>query len=206
MEEPPPDRGPGPGAAPPAPEAAEVAAAVRRIEADLAAVQAALTAADERAAARERVIDRLHEDNQRLRAGERRLLLRPVLVDLYRLRDGLLRQAATLPASLTAAEMSELLVSFAYSVEQALDRCGVRPLRACPGDPVDPGRHRVVGSVAAADPGQDGQVAEALADGYLDLVEERVLAPAAVRVSRWAPPAGERPPPDPGHAAGGQPG
>jgi molecular chaperone GrpE len=153
-----------------------------------------LADAGARAAARERVIDRLHEDNQRLRSGERQLLLRPVLTDLCRLRDGLLRQAATLPASVTAAEMSDLLGSFAYSVEQALERCGVRPLGSSRGDAVDPGRHRVAGTVATAEPDQDGRVAEVLADGYLDTVDDRVLAPAAVRVSQWAPSAGDRQP------------
>jgi hypothetical protein len=188
-----------------APEGAEqVTASLHRIEAGLAAVRATLAETSERAAARERVIDRLHEENQRLRVGERQLLLRPVLVDLCRLRDGLLRQAATLPASVAAAEMSKLLESFAYSVEQALDRCGVRPLGSSRGDAVDPGQHRVVDTVAAAEPDQDGRVADVLADGYLDTVDNRVLAPTAVRACRWTPPTSPasdrqmRPDPTPG--------
>ena len=46
----------------------------------------------DRAKAREGGIDRLHEDTQRLRVGETRELLRPVLADLRWLRDDLLSQ------------------------------------------------------------------------------------------------------------------
>jgi molecular chaperone GrpE (heat shock protein) len=161
---------------------------LERIAAALAAVQAELVQANERAAARERIIDRLHEENQRLRAGEQQLLLRPMVVDLYRLRNDLLRQAATLPEDMAKAQVVTLLESFACSMEQALERCGVFPICPSPGDELDPRQHRAMGSVAASDAERDGRVAEVLADGYHDRVTDRVLTPAQVKVARWTPP------------------
>ncbi|MGC5031778.1 nucleotide exchange factor GrpE [Micromonospora sp. DT229] len=146
-----------------------------------------LAAAHERAAAQERIIDRLHEDNQRLRAGERQLVLRPLLTDLYRLHADLLRQAASLPVDLSATRAAELLTSFAYSAELSLERGGVQVYRPAVGEQFDPSRHRATGVVPAAGPNDDGQIAEAVGVGYLDSVTGRPLALAPVRVSRWSP-------------------
>ena len=96
------------------------------ISALLAAIQVQLGRDSDRAAARERIIDRLHEENQQLRSGEHRLLLRPVLTDLQRLRNDLIKQAGSLHPGLTPDEAAELLISFAYSVELILDRAGVQ--------------------------------------------------------------------------------
>jgi molecular chaperone GrpE (heat shock protein) len=161
---------------------------LERIAAVLAAVRSELAQANERAAARERIIDRLHEENQRLRAGERQLLLRPVMVDLSRLRNDLLRQAATLPEDTVRAQVVTLLESFACSVEQALERCGVYPICPAPGAEFDPRQHLAMDTVPARDGERDGQVAQVLADGYRDSVTGRVLTPAQVKVARWIPP------------------
>jgi molecular chaperone GrpE (heat shock protein) len=163
---------------------------LERIAAALAAVQSELAHTNELAAARERVIDRLHEENQRLRAGERQLLLRPVVVDLYRLRNDLLRQAATLPEDMVRGQVATLLKSFADSVEQALERCEVYPICPPPGAEFDSRQHQVSGdTVPASDAPQDVRIAEVLAEGYRDSVTGRVLAPAKVKVARWTPPA-----------------
>jgi molecular chaperone GrpE (heat shock protein) len=150
-------------------------------------VNQTMTAAHERAAARERIIDSLHEENQRLRAGERQLVLRPILVDLSRLRNDLLRQASDLPDETTVAQFAAMLESFASSVEQTLDRGGVLVLRPEPGTPFDPSRQRAVDVLPASSPEWDGKVAEVVGDGYLDTTVDRALAPARVRVHRWAP-------------------
>jgi molecular chaperone GrpE len=151
----------------------------------LQAVQRELRGADERAAARERIIDRLHEDNQRLRAGDRQLVLRPVLADLQRLRNDLLRQSAAIPADITAAAMAALLRSYAQETELSLERGGVAVLSPAPGDPFDASRHRPQAVLPAPGPEADATVAETLADGYLETVTGRVLAPATVSVFRW---------------------
>lgn len=142
----------------------------------------------DRAAAQERVIERLHEENEQLRGGERLLLLRPVLTDLLRLRNDLLRQAGTLPELMPTEQVSELLESFAYSVEMALGRCGVEVLRPEGGAPFDPTTQRASRVVGAPSPELDGTVAAVLGDGYLDTVTGRALAAATVVVRRWSAP------------------
>ena len=140
----------------------------------------------ERAAARERVIDRLHEENQKLRAGERQILLRPYLIDLQRLRNDLLRQSGSLPDEMPGARIGELLASFAQSVELTLERGGVVVLRPTPGEPFDPSTQRAVEVVSTSVAGQDSMVAEVLADGYQDTVSNRILMPTSVKVFRLA--------------------
>ena len=107
----------------------------RDVEAALIALTRRQDDDAERAAARERVIERQHADIERMRTDERFGLLQPVLVDLCTLRNDLLRQAAALPADFPVERMGRLLESFAASVEDALLRCGSNPSRARSGCP-----------------------------------------------------------------------
>ncbi|MBE1491919.1 nucleotide exchange factor GrpE [Plantactinospora soyae] len=172
-----------------------------RLDATVATLHRGLASGNERAAARERVIDRQYEDIERLRAGERQSLLRPMLVELRRLRDDLLRQAAGLPENLPSTQAASLLESFAYSTELILGRAGVEVLRPNPGTPFDPTRQRAAGMLPAPSPELDGTVAEVVSDGYFDLATDRVLATATVRVQRWQEPAPVIAPDDPDEAA-----
>jgi molecular chaperone GrpE len=158
-----------------------------RLAGELAALRAEVAREHQRAAAREQVIDRLHEENQRLRAGERLLLLRPLLTDLQRLRHDLLRTAAGLPAGFDAGAAADMLRSYATSVELTLERAGVTVTAPEPGTAFDPSTQRATGMVPATDPGQDGTVAEVVLDGYHDVEAGRTVVPAAVRVHRWIP-------------------
>ncbi|WP_320064874.1 nucleotide exchange factor GrpE [Micromonospora sp. RTGN7] len=172
----------------------------QRLGGELAGLRAEVAREHHRAAAREQVIDRLHEENQRLRAGERLLLLRPLLTDLQRLRHDLLRTAAGLPAGFDTAAAADLLRSYAASVELTLERGGVTVLVPVPGAAFDPSTQRATGTVPAVDPGQEGTVAEVVLDGYHDVEAGRTVVPAAVRVHRWLPdpdlaPAGTGPEP-----------
>lgn len=157
----------------------------------LESVAEQLAANNARAQARERVIDWLHRELERLKAGEHASLLRPVVTDLQHLRGDLLRQARTLPADVDRATMAELLESFALSVELALERCGSVPFRPAPGDPFLVREHRAVKQLPAQGPEQDGVICEVLADGYQDAGEQRVTVPARVHVLRWSDPTGE---------------
>jgi molecular chaperone GrpE len=161
---------------------------LQRIEKAIADIEVALRDANDHAAGRQKVIDRLHEENQRLRTGERQLLLRPVLTDLYRLHLDLHRQAAGMPEEITREQVVMLLDSFAHSVEFALERCGVQVVRPNVGDAFDPHAHRVAEVTEAAAPEQDGQVTGVVSTGYLDTVADRMLATAVVRVARWTAP------------------
>lgn len=168
-------------------EPAGAAERLWEISATLAGIQHELARHNERAAARERIIDRLHDENRRLRAGEHRAVTRPLVTDLQSLRNDLLRQAAGLTGPVDPGAVADLLRSFAYSIELTLERSGVRVLRAAAGIPFEPGRHRVVGVVPTEDPQRDSTVAEPVADGYQDVVSERVLLPATVTVLRLPP-------------------
>ncbi len=159
-----------------------------RIGSVLDEIRAQLHTDHERATSRERVIDRLHEENQRLRTGERQLLLLPVLTDLCRLHDDLLRQSQGLPAEVTTAQMAGLLTSFASSVTQTLERCGVEALSPAVGDPFEPRLHRATDTINADHPDADSTIAELVTAGYWDVVAERTVRPATVRVALWRPP------------------
>ncbi|MGH3937873.1 MAG: nucleotide exchange factor GrpE [Pseudonocardiaceae bacterium] len=142
-----------------------------------------------RAQARERVIDQLHLEIERLRAGEQGLVLRPVVTDLQRLRADLLHQAMTLSPEIDQEQAAALLESFALSVELALERCGSLPIRPSAGAEFSAREHRAVKLVNASSPEEDGTVATVVADGYLDVNTGRITAPARVHVRRWTPPA-----------------
>jgi molecular chaperone GrpE (heat shock protein) len=133
-----------------------------------------------RAAQREGVIDNLHAEVDRLRRGERRGLMRPLLVEICRLRNDLLRQAEDLPGDFDAERARLLLRSYAESVELALEDNGVVTFAPQQGDPFDPRLHRRVGGEASADPGLAGRVARVRRGGYLDTDANTPITPAEV--------------------------
>ena len=135
-----------------------------------------------RAEQREAVIDHQRDEVDRLRRGERRGLLRPLLVETCRLRNDLLRQAGELPADFNAERAALLLRSYAESVEITLENSGVRTFAPEPGDPFDPRMHRRVGGQLPEDPALVGRIASVSRDGYLDVDSNSPLAPAEVAV------------------------
>jgi molecular chaperone GrpE len=140
----------------------------------------------DRAKAREAVIDRLHEENQRLRAGEAREFLRPVMADLRQLRDDLLGQARSVPETMSAGNVAVLLESYADSMVIILERYGVIAVSPQLRAPFDPRRHCAAGTTAAAEEELDGMIATVLSDGYEDAHAGTVIAPARVIVYRHA--------------------
>ncbi len=135
-----------------------------------------------RAEQREAVIDYLRTELDLLRRGERRGLLRPVLAELCRLRDDLLRQAATLPPGFSPDKAADLLRSYAETIELTLENNGVVSYAPDSGDPFNPRLHRRVTGEPTADPAQAGQVAAVKRDGYLDIEANSPIAPAEVSV------------------------
>ena len=106
-----------------------------------------------RAEQREGVIDHLRAEVDRLRRGERRGMLRPLLVEMCRLRNDLLRQAEDLPGDFDADRARLLLRSYADSVELALEDDGVVTFTPEKGDRFEPRMHRRVGGDSQDDPG-----------------------------------------------------
>ncbi|GGU59204.1 hypothetical protein GCM10010178_59310 [Lentzea flava] len=123
----------------------------------LSAVETAVKDFHRRAAHRESVIDRLHEENQSLRNGMRREVLDPVISDLVRLYDGLNAQAQRLS--------SELFASFADDVVLVLDRCGIEVVAAVAGEEFQSGLHAVGSVEETADPALHNTVAAPLLAG-----------------------------------------
>lgn len=140
----------------------------------------------ERSAHREKIIDRLHEENVGLRAGIRDAILAPVVADLVRLYDGLHQQATRLLADpdrpRSERRSGALLASFADDVALALDRCGVEIVEISVGEPFDAERHTAGSVVANADPAAHNTVAEVLSAALRDSASGRLRRPARVRV------------------------
>jgi len=155
------------------------------VEAALAGVAQRFASESDRALARERVIDRQHEEIERLRSLERAGQLRPVVTDLCRLRNGLLRQAGTVPAEMTGPQVATLLESFAATVEEMLERCGVVVLPGEVGAVFAPSRQQVAAVVEINDPERDGTVAEVVQDGYAEIDGGKVVVPARIRLHRY---------------------
>lgn len=154
------------------------------IEAAVVELGQRIAADSERAVARERVIDRQHEEVERLRSERRASPLRPTIVDLARLRNDLLRQAATVPDEMTGADVAKLLHSYADVVEDTLERCGVAVLARETGGAFTPGRQQAAGFVETDDPTRDSTVVEVVKDGYAEH-DGKVVVPARVTIHRY---------------------
>jgi molecular chaperone GrpE len=133
-----------------------------------------------RAEHREGVIDHLRAEVDRLRRGERRGLLRPLLVEICRLRNDLLRQADDLPPDFDAERTRLLLRSYAESIELALEDNGVVTYSPEEGTSFEPRMQRRVGGEPASDPAAVGRVARVRRHGYLDVEANTPIAPAEV--------------------------
>lgn len=150
----------------------------------LARLTAVIEREHERAAHREAIIDRLHEDNQTLRQGELAKLFDPVRNALYRLHDLTRREAQrwAAPCPPDPAHIAPLLSALTDELAEALGRTGVERFVVKPGDPFDPARHRPVGTLRADDPALDGTVASVHTDGFEE--GERVVRRAEVVVAK----------------------
>jgi molecular chaperone GrpE (heat shock protein) len=186
----------------PAPDAGDAAAAdevvliaVERVEAlvargreDTMALLTALERLDGRIAERDRLaerdrdlVDRLHAENQRLRAGEAFQMIAPVARDLVRLRDQArqLDAASPEPGKGDAALIEPQLV-------QILARMGVEAYEPEPGEAFDAARHQGVGRRPTPDAALDGTVAAVRREGFAG-PDTRPLRPAEVEVWRHDP-------------------
>jgi molecular chaperone GrpE len=165
----------------------------------LAALQSSidrLTAATEReherATHREKIIDRLHQDNQELRRGELQAMLDPIRTSLYRLHDMVRRESRRWTAgSGDPAHVGPLLSAIADEIAEALARAGAERYTAEPGEPFDQARHKPVDTTAVSDPALDGTVMAARGDGFRR--GEQILRRAEVVIGKATEVAAARP-------------
>ncbi|WP_329519152.1 nucleotide exchange factor GrpE [Spirillospora sp. NBC_01491] len=155
------------------------------VDGRLAAIEGAVAEFNRRSAHREAVIDRLHEENQRLRSGLHRSLIEPIVADLIRLYDSLAQEAARMSGDGADPAPGRLLDSFADDVLLTLERAGLDEFTARPGEPFDPARHAAVAVVPAADAALDNTVAEVTAVGFVERETGRVRRPVRARFHRF---------------------
>jgi hypothetical protein len=145
----------------------------------------------ERAAHREQIIDRLHDDNQLLRRGELQAMLDPIRTALYRLHDMVRRESRRWDESAVdggeppdPAHVGPLLSAIADEIAETLARAGAERYTVEPGEPYDQARHRPVGTVPVTDAELDGAVVAAHTDGFEQ--GEQVLRRAEVVIGKAA--------------------
>ncbi len=172
----------------------DVAAALGELAQRMAKVEEQSAEFHRRSAHREAILDRLHEENQRLRGGLGRLILEPVIADLIRLHDQLSREVRRLEAD---GRDGQLLWSFNEDVAQILDRCGVEVFTAEPGDQFQPDRHRPLSVVVCADDSRHNTVAEVVAAGFRERETGRIRRPVQAHFYQCSP-GPEAAQPDPG--------
>jgi molecular chaperone GrpE (heat shock protein) len=136
----------------------------------------------DRATHRERVIDRLHEENQRLRHNELQAAFEPVRTSLYRLYDLVRRESEREMAD--PAHVPKLLAAIADELAEIIARTGVERMPVGEGDPFDPARHRPAGTHDVDDAELDGTVLTVQRAGFVR--GEKVVRRAEVIVARVA--------------------
>lgn len=129
---------------------------------------------------RERLIDRLHEENQTLRAGEFQQRLQPVWRDLIRLHDDLSRTAHNQDPQVRDLECFRDMVA-----DILFRHCDLEPYSAVSGEPFQPAEHRAVRTVPVADPQMDRTIAGTVRQGFR--THDRVVRAAEVEVFRLEP-------------------
>jgi molecular chaperone GrpE (heat shock protein) len=117
---------------------------------------------------RERIIDRLHQENQQLRQGELQQAILPIFRDLIRLYDDL-RQTARGQSSrseVTPQQTARDFECFAEMVTDILYRQGVERYEAREGEAFNPKEHRVLGASPTAEQSKDRTIARSIRDGF----------------------------------------
>ncbi|WP_233510913.1 nucleotide exchange factor GrpE [Actinomadura craniellae] len=138
------------------------------IRAALAALTATVERDNERAAHREAIIDRLHEEVQALRRGELQVMYEPVRSALFRLHDMLRREATRWngPERPDPALVAPLLAAVTDEIAEALARTGIDRFEVTEGDHYDATRHRPVSTRPVTDPACHDTVLTAGSDGF----------------------------------------
>jgi len=124
-----------------------------RLDARLAEAQRLLSRQTE-------LTERLHAENQSLRAGEVRSAQMPLVRDLIRLSDDLERMRSV------AVESASDLAVIHESLLDILARNGIEGFAPAPGERFDPRLHSVAGTEATDDERLDKTVAEVVRTGF----------------------------------------
>jgi molecular chaperone GrpE (heat shock protein) len=156
---------------------------------ELASLVASVASLDERLRESQRLlmrqsdlVDRLHAENQRLRAGELRAAILPLVRDLLRLYDDIGR----LPRE---GEHGHDLDVVQVGLLDALARNGITAFEPATGDQFDPKQHSAAGVLETADASRDRAIAEVIRVGF-QWEDARTIRVADVRVYKHSPDSG----------------
>jgi molecular chaperone GrpE len=138
---------------------------------------------------REEIVNKLHQENQRLRAGEIRDAVEPVLRDLIRLYDDLERSARAWSAKPGFERPATDFGIFADLAADILARYGVERFTADPGTPFQNKEQRVIKAVASARPEDNGKIESVLHSGFRS--GDRIIRSLEVQVYRYVEPKSE---------------
>ncbi|MGH9157366.1 MAG: nucleotide exchange factor GrpE [Acidimicrobiales bacterium] len=129
------------------------------------------------------LVDRLHAENQKLRAGELTQAMAPFVRDVMRVHDDIVRlergNDEADPASGDLSLVRRQLLG-------VLSRAGLERFDIAGGTAFDPSRHQGVGVVDTQDADADAVVAAMIRCGFA-WADGRVLRPAEVTVQRFRP-------------------
>lgn len=117
---------------------------------------------------RERIIDRLHQENQQLRQGELHQAILPIFRDLVRFYDDLRQTALGYEArtEVTPQQTSQDFQCFAEMVTDLLYRQGVERYEVQEGEAFNSKEHRVLGARPTSEQSKDRTIARGLRDGF----------------------------------------
>lgn len=138
---------------------------------------------------RERIIDRLHHENQQLRQGELQQAILPVFRDLMRLFDDL-RQTARSYSSRTEIVPQQAIRDFECFAEMVTDilyRQGVERYEAREGQQFSSAEHRVLEAIPTDEEAKDRTLARCIRDGFRN--DSRIIRLVEAEVYRYRSPA-----------------
>lgn len=134
---------------------------------------------------RERTINHLHEENQRLKQGEQQQLLLPVFRDLIRLYDDLRTTTANYAKAEGTEKITRELTCYGETVCDILYRHGVEQIEVSTGAVFDPKAHKAVATVPASEPELDRTIAKVVREGFK--TDFRIIRNVEVEVYRHIP-------------------
>ena len=114
---------------------------------------------------RERIIDRLHQENQQLKSGELQQAMLPLFRDLIRLHDDL-QQTSQRYAGQDNAEAARDFQSYSEAAADILYRYGVERYDAVAGTAFNPKEQRAMAAIPTADESLDRMIAKIVRSGF----------------------------------------
>ena len=133
---------------------------------------------------RERIVDRLHQENQQLRSGELQQAMLPLFRDLIRLHDDL-RQTGQRHERQDSAEAGRDFQAYSEAAADILYRYGVERYEAAEGTAFNPKEHRALAAIPTPDASLDRMIAKVIRLGFK--TEARVIRLLEVEVYRVSP-------------------